>query len=134
MYRAIRTALAALLVALPFLAGSCASPGSGGDADLVLRNGKIVTLDPRYPEVRAMAVKDGRVIAVGFETIINRYIGPQTTVIDLPGIAKEEIEIMTKGADLHLRVRDGRRSISLPDSLVGRPIERVPGRPERAPC
>ncbi len=45
--------------------------------------------------------------------------------IDLPGIAKEEIEVLAKGTDLHLRVRDGRRSISLPDSLIGRPIEKV---------
>lgn len=45
--------------------------------------------------------------------------------IDLPGITKEEIEVMTKGADLHLRVRNGRRSIPLPDSMVGRAIERV---------
>jgi HSP20 family molecular chaperone IbpA len=45
--------------------------------------------------------------------------------IDLPGIAKEEIEVRAHGADLHLRVRDGRRTISLPDSLVGRRIERV---------
>ena len=36
-----------------------------------------------------------------------------------------------KGADLHLRVRDGRRSISLPDS-VGRAIERVRLRAPRA--
>lgn len=70
---------------LPLLSGACVTTGAEGDADLVLRNGKIITLDPRYPEVRAMAIKDGRVIAVGFETLINRYVGPQTTVIDLTG-------------------------------------------------
>lgn len=32
---------------------------------------------------------------------------------------------MLKGSELHLRVRDGRRSISLPDSLAGRAVERV---------
>ena len=45
--------------------------------------------------------------------------------IELPGIAKEEIEVAVKGADLHLRVRDGRRAISLPESLVGRAVEKV---------
>jgi HSP20 family molecular chaperone IbpA len=53
-------------------------------------------------------------------------VGGRTRLeIDLPGIAKEEIEVLAKGADLHLRVRDGRRSISLPETLIGRPIEKV---------
>jgi arsenite-transporting ATPase len=55
-----------------------------------------------------------------------RRVGGRTRVeIDLPGIAKEEIEVLAKGSDLHLRVRDGRRSISLPETLIGRPIEKV---------
>ncbi|MBC8186970.1 MAG: ArsA family ATPase [Proteobacteria bacterium] len=55
-----------------------------------------------------------------------RHVGGRTRMeIDLPGMTKEEIEVSAKGADLHLRVRDGRRSISLPESLVGRPIEKV---------
>ena len=55
-----------------------------------------------------------------------RRVGGRTRMeIDLPGISKEEIEVFSKGADLHLRVRDGRRSISLPESLVGRGVEKV---------
>jgi len=55
-----------------------------------------------------------------------RRVGGRTRMeIDLPGITKEEIEVFAKGADLHLRVRDGRRSISLPETLVGRSIEKV---------
>ena len=45
--------------------------------------------------------------------------------IDLPGMTKEEIEVVAKGADLHLRVRDARRVISIPETLIGRPIEMV---------
>jgi HSP20 family molecular chaperone IbpA len=45
--------------------------------------------------------------------------------IELPGITKEEIDVVAKGTDLHLRVRDGRRSISLPETLVGRSIEKL---------
>ncbi len=56
---------------------------------------------------------------------IRRGGGRTRLEIDLPGITKEEIEVSAKGADLHLRVRDGRRSISLPESLVGRRVERV---------
>jgi len=86
MYRAALCFSTVLLsLGLLLFTGACASTGSGGDADLVLRNGKILTLDPRYPEVRALAIKDGRIIAVGFESLINRHIGPDTTVIDLTG-------------------------------------------------
>ena len=49
--------------------------------------------------------------------------------IDVPGISKEEVEVAMKGTDLHLRIRDGRRSIPLPDSIAGRDIERVRLRP-----
>ncbi|MEM9176385.1 MAG: TRC40/GET3/ArsA family transport-energizing ATPase [Myxococcota bacterium] len=56
---------------------------------------------------------------------IRRAGGRTRLEIDLPGISKEEVDVLVKGADLHLRVRDGRRSIHLPDSLVGRAVERV---------
>jgi arsenite-transporting ATPase len=64
-------------------------------------------------------------LASGRPIRIRRAGGRTRLEIDLPGISKEEIDVMLKGADLHLRVRDGRRSISLPDSLAGRAIERV---------
>ncbi|MEE9168298.1 MAG: hypothetical protein V3U73_00960, partial [bacterium] len=37
------------------------------EADLVLRNGKIVTLDEGKAEVRAIAVKDDIIVAIGSE-------------------------------------------------------------------
>jgi arsenite-transporting ATPase len=63
--------------------------------------------------------------ATGRPIRIRRGGGRTRMEIDLPGIAKEEIEVLAKGSDLYLRVRDGRRSISLPESLIGRPIEKV---------
>jgi len=56
---------------------------------------------------------------------LRRGAGRTRMEILLPGISKEEIEVWAKGADLYLRVRDGRRSISLPESVVGKSIERV---------
>jgi arsenite-transporting ATPase len=67
--------------------------------------------------------------ATGRPIRIRRGGGRTRMEIDLPGITKEEIDVVAKGADLHLRVRDGRRSISLPESLVGRPIKKVRLRP-----
>ena len=54
-------------------------------ADLVLRGGKIVTLDAQTPEGTALASRNGAVVAVGTDAAIARYIGPSTQVIDLAG-------------------------------------------------
>ncbi len=54
-------------------------------ADLVLRNGKIVTLDDTQPEVTALAVRDGKVMALCDNEEIESYIGDSTEVIDLEG-------------------------------------------------
>jgi predicted amidohydrolase YtcJ len=54
-------------------------------ADLVLTNGKIVTVDERVPEARALAVRSGRIVAVGSEKDIGRLVGKETKVIDLNG-------------------------------------------------
>ncbi len=54
-------------------------------ATLVLRNGKIVTVDAAHPEAQAIAVRGDRIEAVGTNEAIQRYIGPATQVIDLRG-------------------------------------------------
>lgn len=52
-------------------------------ADLVLVNGTIATLDPTHPRVSKLAVKDGKVLALGQDA--DRVSGPATRVIDLNG-------------------------------------------------
>jgi predicted amidohydrolase YtcJ len=54
-------------------------------ADLVLRGGRIVTLDTQTPEAQALAARNGAVVALGSDANIARYIGPSTQVIDLAG-------------------------------------------------
>src|SRR5512143_299074 len=55
------------------------------DADLVLTGGKILTLDPRSRTVEALAVRAGRVAALGRDDEIAPLIGPDTRRIDLRG-------------------------------------------------
>src|ERR1700704_891064 len=52
-------------------------------ADLVLRGGRIVTLDDKAPEVQALAARDGRIVAIGSNADIAGYIGSSTQVIDI---------------------------------------------------
>jgi hypothetical protein len=72
------------LIAILALA-RCESEPPSDPADLVLRNGKIVTVDQARPEAQALAVRDGRIAAVGTDEEIERYLGPETEVIDLEG-------------------------------------------------
>ena len=37
-------------------------------ADLILHNGHITTLDPKYPEAKSVAIKDGRVVLWDLKT------------------------------------------------------------------
>ena len=54
-------------------------------ADLVLRGGKIVTVDQARPEAQALAVNGDTIVALGSNQDIQRYVGPGTRVIDLKG-------------------------------------------------
>jgi len=54
-------------------------------ADLVLKNGKVVTVDKSNPEAQALAVRGETIVAVGTDKQIDAYIGETTQVIDLDG-------------------------------------------------
>ena len=54
-------------------------------ADLVIRNGKIVTMESSVPEVQALAARGGKIVAVGTNQQVLAYIGSSTRVIDLSG-------------------------------------------------
>jgi predicted amidohydrolase YtcJ len=75
-------------------------------ADLVLRNGRIVTVDSTLPEAQALAVVGERIAAVGPDSLIAGWIGPNTKVIDLqgrlavPGFNESHGHFMGLGASL----------------------------------
>jgi len=54
-------------------------------ADLVLKNGKIITVDSTESIVQAVAVKDSMTIKVGSDTDVQSLIGPETQVVNLQG-------------------------------------------------
>ena len=55
-------------------------------ADLVLLHGKLVTLESKQPTAQALAVKGGRIVAIGSDSDIQPYIGKGTEVLDLTGM------------------------------------------------
>jgi predicted amidohydrolase YtcJ len=74
-------------------------------AEVVLMNGHIVTMDPMAPRVEALAVLQGRLLALGANDAIKPYIGPATEVIDLggrtalPGFQDTHIHLQDSGQD-----------------------------------
>jgi hypothetical protein len=66
-------------------AGTSRISASEPTADLVLVNGTVLTIDPLDSVARAIAVKNGRILDVGSDASIRRYIGQSTKVIDLAG-------------------------------------------------
>ena len=52
---------------------------------MVLHNGKIVTVDGEFSLAQAVAIKDGRFVAVGSDSEILALAGAQTEKVDLEG-------------------------------------------------
>ena len=60
---------------------------SGIEADLVLLNGKIVTMDDAESIAEAVAVKYGRITYIGSSEEVAYLVGDKTEAIDLKGRA-----------------------------------------------
>jgi predicted amidohydrolase YtcJ len=75
------------LLSCAFVAWSLAAilPASAAPADLLLLNGKIVTLDGASSVKEAIAIEAGHITAAGSTEELRRLAGPSTKVIDLGG-------------------------------------------------
>ncbi len=70
----------ALSAAAPAVANGAVAP-----ADTVLRNGYVYTVDARDSVRQAVAVRDGKIVYVGSNRGVRRFIGSRTTVRDVHG-------------------------------------------------
>ncbi len=76
----------ALALGLCLAAAAAATVAVAADsADLVLVNGKIVTVDERFAIAQAIAIKGERIVAVGTTADVRKLAGAQAKVIDLRG-------------------------------------------------
>src|SRR5258708_27363414 len=81
LFFALSVSCLAVLAAHAQLGGTAQVP----PADLVLTNGRIVTVDDGRPEAEAIAISKDRIQALGSAAEIKTMIGPSTQVIDLQG-------------------------------------------------
>ncbi|MEM1160446.1 MAG: amidohydrolase [Pseudomonadota bacterium] len=120
------TALAAGAMAVPAFAVS-------GNADLVLVNGRITTMDPARPDASALAVRDGAFLAVGTDADMQALIGPFTQVIDargqrvIPGLNDSHTHAIRGAVNYNLEVRwDGVDSLEEALHLLRAQADRTP--------
>ena len=91
--------------------------------EMILRNGKISTLDPARPAATALAVSEGLVAAVGSDREIMALAGSDTRVVDLggrrviPGLNDSHTHLIRGGLNYNMELRWENVS-SLSDALA----------------
>ncbi len=79
---------ALMVAALLVIIAACSNSGPAADevADSIFTGGNIVTVNDAQPTAEAVAVKAGKILAVGTRADVERaHKGPQTQVVDLNG-------------------------------------------------
>ena len=80
-------------------------------ADLILTNGRFHTLDRSNPQADAVAIADGRFVAVGAAADVMRHRGDATRVVDLdghtviPGLNDSHLHLIRGGLNYNLELR-----------------------------
>jgi predicted amidohydrolase YtcJ len=102
-------------------------------ADLILHRGLFATLDRANPSATAVAIKEGRFMAVGDEHDVMKLTGATTQVIDLkgrrvlPGLIDNHLHIIRGGLNFNLELRwDGVRSLAQAMAMLKRQVAITP--------
>jgi predicted amidohydrolase YtcJ len=80
-------------------------------ATLIIRNGQFHTVDREFPTAQAVAIKDGKFLAVGSENDVMQHAGPETQIIDLhghtavPGLNDSHLHLIRGGLNYNLELR-----------------------------
>lgn len=84
---------------------------SNATPDVIFHNGRITTLDRARPQASAVAIKDGRFVAVGTDAEVMALAGTGTRVIDLkrraalPGLFDNHTHVVRGGLNYNMELR-----------------------------
>lgn len=102
-------------------------------ADMIVRNAKVTTLDPRRPSASAIAVANGGIIAVGDEAEVMARASAATRIIDaqgrrlIPGLNDSHTHLIRGGLNYNLELRwDGVRSLADAMAMLKAQVARTP--------
>ena len=100
--------------------------------DLILVNAKVATLDRQNPVADAVAIRDGKFLAVGPEGEV-RAAAPDATIIDaggkrlIPGLIDSHMHIIRGGLNYNMELRwDGVPSLSEAMAMLKAQVARTP--------
>lgn len=109
-----------------------ASPRRPFMTDLILVNAKVTTLDREKPEAQAIAIRDGRFLAVGSEHEVRSAL-PKAQVIDahgrrvIPGLIDSHMHIIRGGLNYNMELRwDGVPSLADAMAMLKRQVDNTP--------
>jgi predicted amidohydrolase YtcJ len=101
--------------------------------DLILHHGQITTLDPSKPAASAVAIANGKFLAVGRDENVVRLADSRTRMIDLkgrralPGLIDNHLHIIRGGLNFNMELRwDGVRSLAIAMDMLKRQVARTP--------
>jgi predicted amidohydrolase YtcJ len=102
-------------------------------ADLILHRGLFTTLARSQPTATAVAIRDGRFLAVGTDKEVMALAGPKTKVVDLegrrvlPGLIDNHLHIIRGGLNFNMELRwDGVRSLADAMNMLKRQVAVTP--------
>ncbi|EWC52466.1 amidohydrolase [Xanthomonas citri pv. glycines str. 8ra] len=123
---------AAAGLALGALPAASSASGKSSMVDLVVRNARITTLDPRQPNATAIAVADGRIVAVGDDAQIMALAKGARTIDAqgrrlLPGLNDSHTHLIRGGLNYNLELRwDSVRSLADAMAMLKAQVDRTP--------
>jgi len=85
--------------------------------DLIILNGRVLTMDPSQPTAQAVAISGDRIVAVGSRSEISALAGPATREIDaqggtvLPGLTEAHLHLFAGAFGMRLLQLDGVRGL-----------------------
>ena len=101
--------------------------------DLVLRNARFTTLDRAKPIASAVAIREGKFVAVGDDAEVVPLAGATTRVIDLkgrlvlPGLIDNHTHVVRGGLNFNMELRwDGVRSLADAMNMLRRQVAVTP--------
>ena len=90
----------ALALLFPGIARFAPAESKAGTADVILTHAKVYTVNPLEPWAEAVAIKDGKIAAVGKSADVLKLRGPDTRIVDaqghlvLPGFGDAHVHFM----------------------------------------
>jgi predicted amidohydrolase YtcJ len=103
------------------------------DAELIVRNANIATVDTRRPNAQAVAVAGGKFVAVGGDAEVMQFAGENTRIVDarkrrmIPGLIDSHLHVIRGGLNYNMELRwDGVPSLADAMRMLRDQVARTP--------